>query len=93
LRFVRNNPRALDTMAWGVSKATGIREILVKAGLTNVPTYAFGDAANDLEMFKLVDKPIAMGNGLANVKSLAAYITTDNMHDGIKNGLAHFDLI
>ncbi|BDZ29556.1 Cof-type HAD-IIB family hydrolase [Lactiplantibacillus sp. WILCCON 0030] len=93
LTFVRNNPRALDTMIWGVSKATGIHDILVNAGLTGIPTYAFGDAANDLEMFQMVDKPVAMGNGLASVKHLAAYITADNMHDGIKKGLAHFDLI
>jgi len=93
LSFVRNNPRALDTMAWGVTKATGIQDILVKAGLTQVPTYAFGDQLNDLEMFKMVQTPIAMGNGHARVKKLAAYVTDDNMHAGIEHGLQHFDLI
>lgn len=93
LAFVRNNPRALDTMMWGVSKAVGIHDILTKAGLTNVPTYAFGDQLNDLEMFKAVQTPIAMGNGNPRVKRLAAYVTADNMHDGIRQGLRHFDLI
>lgn len=93
LSFVRNNPRALDTMPWGVSKAVGIHDILTKAHLTNVPTYGFGDAMNDVEMFQAVQKPIAMGNGNATVKHMAAYVTADNMHDGIKQGLAHYDLI
>jgi len=93
LSFVRNNPRALDTMAWGVTKATGIQDILVKAGLTQVPTYAFGDQLNDIEMFKMVQTPIAMGNGNPIVKKLAAYVTDDNMHDGIQHGLQHFGLI
>lgn len=93
LSFVRNNPRALDTMVWGVSKAVGIHDILVKAGLTNVPTYAFGDQLNDVEMFKAVQRPIAMGNGHPTVKRLACYVTADNMHDGIAQGLKHYDLI
>ncbi|EQM54664.1 HAD family hydrolase [Lactiplantibacillus plantarum EGD-AQ4] len=93
LHFVRNNPRALDTMQWGVSKAVGIRDILTKAHLTTVPTYAFGDQLNDIEMFRMVQTPIAMGNGHPRVKRLAAYVTADNMHDGIAQGLKHFDLI
>ncbi|MFC6180735.1 Cof-type HAD-IIB family hydrolase [Lactiplantibacillus daowaiensis] len=93
LNFVRNNPRALDTMAWGVTKATGIHDILTKAGLTHVPTYAFGDQLNDIEMFKTVQTPIAMGNGHPLVKQLAAYVTADNMHQGIEQGLKQFALI
>lgn len=93
LHFVRNNPRALDTMAWGVSKAVGIHDILTKAGLTNVPTYGFGDEMNDVEMFESVQTPIAMGNGNPIIKRMAAYVTGDNMHDGIKQGLKHFGLI
>lgn len=93
LSFVRNNPRALDTMQWGVTKAVGIQDILVKAHLTNVPTYAFGDQLNDIEMFKMVRTPIAMGNGNPRVKRLAAYVTADNMHDGIAQGLRRYGLI
>lgn len=93
LHFVRNNPRALDTMQWGVSKAVGIQDILTKAYLTKVPTYAFGDQLNDIEMFRMIQTPIAMGNGHPQVKQLARYVTADNMHGGIAQGLQHFDLI
>ena len=80
-------------MQWGVSKAVGIQDILTKAHLTKVPTYAFGDQLNDIEMFRMIQTPIAMGNGHPQVKQLARYVTADNMHGGIAQGLQHFDLI
>lgn len=93
LSLVRNNPRALDTMKFGVSKRTGIEALLKTAHLDGVHTYAFGDQLNDLQMFDVVDTPIAMGNGHKLAKEKAAYITTTNMDDGIANGLKHFKLI
>lgn len=93
LTFVRNNPRALDTMVSGVTKQTGIRTFIQKTGLTGLPTYAFGDGLNDLQMFDEVTTPIAMGNGLPVVKQRAAYVTTTNTTDGIVAGLRHFKLI
>ncbi|KRO00272.1 HAD superfamily hydrolase [Levilactobacillus paucivorans] len=93
LSFVRNNPRALDTMATGISKQTGIRTFLKEAGLQDVKTYAFGDGLNDLQMFDEVDVPISMANGVFQAKNKAAYVTGSNMDDGIVQGLRHFGLI
>jgi hydroxymethylpyrimidine pyrophosphatase-like HAD family hydrolase len=44
-------------------------------------------------MFRMIQTPIAMGNGHPQVKQLARYVTADNMHGGIAQGLQHFDLI
>ncbi|QMU07343.1 Cof-type HAD-IIB family hydrolase [Levilactobacillus suantsaii] len=93
LSFVRNNPRALDTMVTGVNKQTGIRTFLREAHLEDAKTYAFGDGLNDLQMFDEVDVPISMGNGVARAKEKAAYVTATNLEDGIVKGLRHFDLI
>lgn len=93
LSLVRNNPRALDTMNAGVSKRTGIQILLEAAHLENVHTYAFGDQLNDLQMFDMVDTPIAMANGHELAKEKAAFVTTSNMDDGIVNGLKHFNLV
>ncbi|MFC6290022.1 Cof-type HAD-IIB family hydrolase [Levilactobacillus angrenensis] len=93
LDLVRNNPRCLDTMVHGVSKQSGIRALLAKAGLQDVKTYAFGDGYNDLQMFDEVDVPISMGNGVPEAKAKAAYVTTSNTTDGIVHGLRHFGLI
>lgn len=93
LSLVRNNPRCLDTMKAGVSKRTGIEILLSAAHLEGIHTFAFGDQLNDLQMFDMVDTPVAMGNGVPEAKQKAAFVTTTNMDNGIVNGLRHFDLI
>lgn len=93
LSLVRNNPRCMDTMNWGVSKQTGIQAMLQKVDLGNIPSYAFGDQLNDLQMFSEVDYPIAMGNGHPDVKAKASFVTTANVDHGIVNGLKHYHLI
>lgn len=93
LSIVRNNPRNMDTMKWGVSKQTGIKTLMNAANLEGVPTYAFGDQLNDLEMFDEVDYPVSMGNGNKLNKEKADFITTTNMDEGIPNGLRHYGLI
>ncbi|MFD1483845.1 Cof-type HAD-IIB family hydrolase [Lacticaseibacillus baoqingensis] len=93
LSLVRNNIRGLDTMLAGVSKQTGITHLLTTSALKGVPTYAFGDEANDLPMLQLVDHPVAMGNGSAAVKQVAEFVTTSNMAHGIAHGLKHYGLI
>ncbi|WP_125979800.1 Cof-type HAD-IIB family hydrolase [Loigolactobacillus iwatensis] len=91
--FYRNNQRGLDVVKYGVSKKSGIDNLLVNNNLTDVPTYGFGDFYNDLPMFDAVDTPIAMKNGVQEIKDKAAYVTTSNMDNGIVNGLKHFNLI
>lgn len=93
LSFVRNNPRGLDTMMAGVSKKTGIAQLMEDAHLANLATYAFGDQLNDLQMFDLVDHPICMSNGHPLAKQKAEFVTKSNMDNGIVYGLQHFHLI
>ncbi|WP_125708142.1 Cof-type HAD-IIB family hydrolase [Lacticaseibacillus porcinae] len=93
LSMVRNNPRGLDVMQAGVTKMSGIRQLLSHRDFVDIPTYAFGDAQNDLPMFAGVDHPIAMGNGQAATKKQAEFVTTANDDHGIVNGLKHFNLL
>jgi Cof subfamily protein (haloacid dehalogenase superfamily) len=94
LTFYRNNPRGLDVVLNGVSKASGIENILGYAGFEDIPTYAFGDGNNDVPMFKLVDNPICMRNGLTVAKENAKYITKeDNNHSGVYYQLRELKLI
>lgn len=93
LSFVRNNVRGLDTMLAGVSKKNGIEHLLTRMDLGNVPTYAFGDQLNDLQMFSLVDHPVAMGNAVPVAKSKAEFVTGSNMASGIVRGLQHYQLV
>ncbi len=93
LSLVRNNPRCMDTMNWGISKQTGIQALLRKTGLASVPTYGFGDQLNDLQMFDEVDHAVVMGNGNPIAKKRADFITSSNMEGGIVKGLQHYGLI
>ena len=62
-----------DVMSEGITKAAGIKEVTTL--LKNVKTYAVGDAANDIEMFKEVDVAICMQNGSDVAKLYATYTT------------------
>lgn len=93
LTFIRNTPYCVDVFKSGGSKAYGIKKLLENTSLLDVPTYAFGDGLNDIEMFQFVDHPIAMANSVEPLKQLAEFITDDNNHDGIANGLKRLGLI
>lgn len=93
LNFIRNTPYCVDVFNRGGSKAFGIEKLIENKGFSDVPTYAFGDGDNDIEMFEWVDHPIAMGNAKEKLKQLATFVTDDNNHHGIANGLKWAGLI
>ncbi|URL61345.1 Cof-type HAD-IIB family hydrolase [Acetilactobacillus jinshanensis] len=93
LHILRNNPYTLDVTKVGVSKKLGIQILLKKLHLQNIPTYAFGDGANDIEMLDQVDYGIAMGNGVKACKDNASFVTDTDDRDGIAKGLKHYHLI
>ena len=93
LRFIRNFPYALDVITAGNSKATGIRALIHTLNTNSITTYAFGDGANDLEMFQEVNYAIAMENAIPLLKENANYVSADNDKGGIIQGLKHYHLI
>ena len=84
---------AYDIVPQGVSKATGIDEVIKKYNIDISETMAFGDGENDIEMLKHVQIGVAMGNSLDTVKLAADYVTDDIDNNGIFNALKHFKLI
>ncbi|WP_068676341.1 Cof-type HAD-IIB family hydrolase [Oceanobacillus sp. Castelsardo] len=93
LSFIRNGPASMDVIPKGGSKAAGIKTFLETLKIGGLPTYAFGDGLNDIEMFELVDYGIAMGNARDALKEKASYVTETNMNNGIEQGLKHYNLI
>lgn len=93
LKFYKTGPYSIDTVEKDVSKMSGIKHLIKGLGLEDKPVYAFGDGTNDLPMIKFADYGIAMGNGISSVKAAASYITTENVNNGIVNGLKHYNLI
>lgn len=83
----------IEVTPTGHTKATGIERVCTQLGIRQEDTYAFGDSANDLEMLAFVGHGIAMGNGTAEAKEAAEYVTTPIRENGIWNGLKQYGLL
>ena len=82
-----------DVIAKGGGKVRGIQKFMDLHGLTREEIIAFGDGENDVEMLGFAGIGIAMGNGMADAKAAADYVTADIDDDGIAKALQHFGLI
>ncbi|KXT74428.1 Hydrolase (HAD superfamily) in cluster with DUF1447 [Streptococcus sp. DD10] len=92
LTFARNSPYSLDVTPKGWDKGTGIRHLMEILDLAG-PTVAFGDGLNDLSMFSVVDRSIAMGNAKKEVKEMADRVTLTNDQGGIPVALQELGLV
>ena len=77
----------------GETKATGMAYYLKYTGGSIEDTIAVGDGLNDTDMLHTAKIAIAMGNGKAEIKAIADYITEDVDKDGLYNAFKHFGLI
>ncbi|MBA4496362.1 Cof-type HAD-IIB family hydrolase [Paenactinomyces guangxiensis] len=91
--FIRWHEYASDFLPRGCSKAAGIHKLLEAADIKQENSYAFGDAANDVEMLALVGTGVAMGNAVPEAKAAADVITTSSSEDGILHGLVKVGLL
>ena len=74
-------------------KAAGIAKVLEHYGIDRSETMAFGDGENDVDMFRAVGIPVAMGNACQAAKEAAHHITDKVDDDGIFNALKHFGVL
>lgn len=75
----------------GNDKQTAIDIVLKKLGLTKADAISFGDANNDLAMFRACGYNITMGNGTDELKAVADEVTADVAHDGIAESFERND--
>ncbi|XIF20013.1 MAG: Cof-type HAD-IIB family hydrolase [Acetilactobacillus jinshanensis] len=93
LAIIQNDPHVLDINRADVSKATGIQDVLTDFHWNGLPTYCFGDAYNDIPMFKKVQHSVAMANADDKCKQRADHVTDSNNDNGIAHGLRYYHLI
>ena len=84
---------AVDIVPERPGKVSGIRQYLYRTGIPLSETMAFGDGENDMDMLRLVNIGVAMGNAEAHVKQAADYVTDHIDRDGIYKALKHFEVI
>ncbi len=89
---VRGSDTAVEFSVKNTNKATGVREILNHLNLDKKDLVAIGDSENDIEVLRMANLGIAMGNALEIVKKASDVITKDNNNHGIKHAIDTFVL-
>ena len=78
---------SMETTREGITKAHGLLELCSVLGCKAENIMAFGDSANDLEMFRTAGFSVGMGNAEQCVRSEADYITDPVSEDGVANAI------
>lgn len=78
-----SNPVAIDAVKYGISKATGLKNLLARFGLTGKDLIAFGDSGNDIPMLDFAKYSYAMENGMEIAKEHAKYLAPSNNDSGV----------
>ena len=81
------HPTMIEILPSGGSKGNGLALLLAHLGLNASQLMAFGDGENDISMIQLAGIGVAMGNAVAQVKSLLDFVSKSNDHSGVAQGL------
>lgn len=74
---------SIDLIMPGCHKASGIKRLVERWGLSPKQCAAFGDGGNDIEMLQYCGESYAMANASDKVKAAAKYVCPSNDHDGV----------
>ena len=74
-------------------KDVGVRILLDELGIVPEECVAFGDGGNDVSMFGMVGTSVAMGNGGADARAAATYVTDHIDDDGLWNACVRLGLV
>ena len=72
--FAPSGRKWIDVMQRGVSKATGIQQVLDAHGIQASEMMAFGDSMNDYEILRMAGTSVAMGNARSAIKQIATKV-------------------
>jgi Cof subfamily protein (haloacid dehalogenase superfamily) len=83
----------LDVVPGGIDKGTGVRRALAALGVDASEAIAFGDMPNDLPMFAVCGRSVAMGNALPEVLAAATMVTESVEGDGFAKMLTRLGIV
>lgn len=86
-------PYNMEINAATADKGTALINLGKLLGIEKEEIMAIGDGFNDMTMLQSIGFPVAMGNGVAELKAVAKAITTDNNHDGVADAIEKYVLI
>ena len=82
-----NSNKFIDCDNIGINKEVAINYLVKTTNIDPNKIYVFGDSNNDLPMFKKYKNSVAMGNAIADLKTIAKYTIEDHNTPGIANFL------
>lgn len=74
---------SIDLILPGCHKASGLKRLVERWGITPEQCAAFGDGGNDIEMLKYCGQSYAMDNAPDHVKAAAKHVCPSNEEDGV----------
>jgi Cof subfamily protein (haloacid dehalogenase superfamily) len=77
------NNGLVEIVPSGITKATGVEEVIGPLGISATAVVAFGDMPNDLPMLLRAGRGVAMGNAHPDVLAAATEVTAPNTDDGL----------
>lgn len=89
---VRSQDYLFEVLPKGITKATGLSELIQSLGYDKSEVMALGDALNDLEMLEFVGLGVAMGNARDEIKEVADVITDTNDNSGVAKAIYQYIL-
>lgn len=80
-------PGMFDVLPHGVTKATALDTVLEATGIKRDEVVVFGDSGNDLTIMKQAGYPVAVGNAMPEVKSVAKAVVGNSADEGVADAL------
>jgi 5-amino-6-(5-phospho-D-ribitylamino)uracil phosphatase len=80
----------LDIAPYGVTKATGLAEVVTELGLSAAEVLAFGDGRNDIEMLRWAGRGLAIGDAPPEVHAAADASVPRFADGGLVEELRHW---
>ena len=82
--FAPSGRKWIDVMQRGVSKATGVSQVLDAHGIRADEMMAFGDSMNDYEILRMAGTSVAMGNARYAIKQIADHVIGTNVDHSVQ---------
>lgn len=83
--FAPSGSSYIDAMQPGISKASGIAQVMEYHGIDVSEVMAFGDAMNDYEIIRFVGTGCAMANGRPALRAVADRVTGSNVEHAVQS--------
>lgn len=83
--FAPSGSSYIDAMQPGISKASGIAQVMEYHGIDASEVMAFGDAMNDYEIIRFVGTGCAMANGRPALRAVADRVISSNVEHAVQS--------